>query len=131
VLTRGQRIQHHLPVPVIGRRDHHRIHVFVRDHRVVIAGGLDLAAGDLLGVQQVAVIDVRRDHRADAGDLLEILQQVRATDADADKSEPDVIIGAGSLHLKASVDDLIHDRGGAGVTQESSSGRLHGLSILM
>ena len=93
---------------------------------MIVARGFDLAAGHFLGVLQVAVVQVRRDDGAHAGHRLEVLQQVRAADADADESQADLVVFRGCLELRTRARQFIDDRPGAGALQKIPSRSVHG-----
>ena len=94
VLARFHRVDHHPRVPVVGRRDDHRVDRFVVEQSAVVAVGLGAGRGGLQARFEIRPVDVA-DRRHLRADLLELRRQQLPASASADRPDPH---GVGSTH---------------------------------
>ena len=98
VLARRECVQHHLPVPVVRRRNRDGVHVLASEHRVVILRSLDRTRRYFLRMRQVPVVQISRDHGPNTRNALEAPQQEIAADTYAYKSHPDLVVRTRGLY---------------------------------
>ncbi len=88
-------------VPMIGRRDNHRVDVLAVEDLAVVHGFQDAGSGRLSGRVQVAGVDVADPEQARVGQRLEVRQVESAAPARADKPQVDAVAGAGGARRQA------------------------------
>ena len=94
VLARGDGVERHLLVPVIGRPDQHRVDLAVVEDAAVL-GRLERGrAGNLRGLEEPRLEDVAERDDLDAGDRLELVHQAAGAAARADDRDADAVVGA-------------------------------------
>ena len=86
-----------LHVPVVGGADDDGVDVFAGQDLVVVAGGEDVVAPELLAVREAAVVAVGHGDEFDAGDLDGLAGVELAAPAGADEGDLDVVIGRNRL----------------------------------
>ena len=84
-------------VPVVGRADDDGVDVFAGEDLVVVAGGEDVVAPELLAVREAAVVAVGHGNQLDARNLHGDLGVSLALAARADQRDLDVIVGGHRL----------------------------------
>ena len=93
VLARLARVDGQRDVPVIGRRDQHRVHVLAGEQFLVLLGGERLRVGDLLPLVEVLVPDVADRRDLHVGQFRERLHEVSAPPAHADEADLQCVVG--------------------------------------
>ena len=94
VLPRGDGVERHLLVPVIGRPDQHRVDLAAVEDAAVL-GRLERGrAGDFRGLEEPRLEDVAERDDFDAGDGLELVHQAAGAAARADDRDTDAVVGA-------------------------------------
>ena len=86
------RVDRHLRVPVIRRRDNHRIDVGPRQHLPVVARREHMVAPQLFGERQPPVVDVGGRHQLDPGRAKRRAHVLLAADPQAEHGDPDPIV---------------------------------------
>ena len=80
-------------MPVVGGADDDGVDVFAGEDLVVVAGGEDVVAPELLAVREAAVVAVGHGDQLDAGNLHGESGVTLALAAGADERDLDVIVG--------------------------------------
>ena len=91
ILARLHRVHRSLLVPVVRRRDNHRIDVLTRQHLPVVARRKHVPAPQLLAPRQPAVVAVRHRHQPHSRHLQRDLRVPLALYARADQRNLDLV----------------------------------------
>jgi hypothetical protein len=94
VLTRIYRIDGHRHVPVIGRADHHGIHIFPVQHTPVVRNGLGVPAKPLRGRCTARLVNIACRHDFNPRQLCQESAEIGAAASGPDHSHPNAIVGA-------------------------------------
>src|SRR4029077_13106529 len=93
VLAGYHGIDGNLLVPVIGRADDHRVHIFSRQDFLVVARGENVIAPEFLAVLETAVVTVGYGYELHTGDSDRGPRVSLALNAGSNQVELDVIVG--------------------------------------
>jgi hypothetical protein len=94
VLTRGDGVEHHAVMPVVGRSDHHGVNRLVRQDRLVVRIGAGLSARALDGALDPAFVGVRDPHYLGATlGVEQVTDQLMGTRSAPHKAYLDALIG--------------------------------------
>jgi len=124
ILARAAGIDEHQRVPVIRRRDHHRVHILdLEQAPVIFEAPRRQPPLSLLGLSpiQIIVSQIAEGDRFLVAVLEEGVLHLVATVAEADVADADAVVGA--------KDSGIAERGGAGRAGEISAGQFSHLEL--
>jgi len=93
ILAGLHRVYAGLLVPVVGRADDDCVHITAGEDFTVVAGGEEVVAPQLLGVNEAAIVAVGDGHQLDAGHLERRLGIALALAARADERDLNAVVG--------------------------------------
>src|SRR5260370_14585035 len=93
VLAGYHGVDGNLLVPVIGRADDHRVHIFSRQDFLVVARGENVIAPEFLAVFETSVVTIGYGNELHTGDLNGGPGLFLALNACSDHGDLDVIVG--------------------------------------